>query len=254
LLTLGGIVLIVAPWAERAPDERFWFGVGTATLASLAWAVSVIFLKAPLRELDAVTAQAIRLPLAAVVLWTTPWARAAAGGLGRIGGSALARLAALSVLTAVSSVMFVASVKYAGVAVSAVLSSTAPMFAIPLAQAERFRRHLEELVLADPLEALLEVHAAGRGQLGRVVRGGRAHVGELLLLGNVDVHVVVTRVLADDLALIHLEAGPDEHGPPRLEVVDRVRGRPPGAVGDERAVLPVGDLALPVVPPVEQMV
>ena len=134
LLTLGGIVLIVAPWAERAPDERFWFGVGTATLASLAWAVSVIFLKAPLRELDAVTAQAIRLPLAAVVLWTTPWARAAAGGLGRIGGAALARLAALSVLTAVSSVMFVASVKYAGVAVSAVLSSTAPMFAIPLAR------------------------------------------------------------------------------------------------------------------------
>src|SRR5438128_12096163 len=134
LLTLGGIVLIVAPWAERAPDERFAFGVGTATLASLAWAVSVIFLKAPLRELDAVTAQAIRLPLAAVVLWTTPWARAAAGGLGRIGGSALARLAALSVLTAVSSVMFVASVKYAGVAVSAVLSSTAPMFAIPLAR------------------------------------------------------------------------------------------------------------------------
>ena len=134
LLTLGGIVLIVAPWAERAPDERFWFGVGTATLASLAWAVSVIFLKAPLRELDAVTAQAIRLPLAAVVLWTTPCARAAAGGLGRIGGAALARLAALSVLTAVSSVMFVASVKYAGVAVSAVLSSTAPMFAIPLAR------------------------------------------------------------------------------------------------------------------------
>ena len=134
LVTLAGLVLIVAPWAERAPDERFWFGVGTATLASLAWAVSVIFLKAPLRELDAVTAQAIRLPLAAVVLWTTPWARAAAGGLGRIGGAALARLAALSVLTAVSSVMFVASVKYAGVAVSAVLSSTAPMFAIPLAR------------------------------------------------------------------------------------------------------------------------
>src|SRR3989475_4151335 len=123
-----------------------------------------------------------------------------------------------------------------------------------LAQAERLRRHLEELVLANPLEALLEVHAAGRGELGGVVRGGRAHVGELLLLGDVDVHVVVAGVLADDLALVHLEAGPDEHGPPRLEVVDRVRGRPPGAVGDERAVLPVGDLALPVIPPVEQMV
>ena len=134
LLTLSGIVLIVAPWAERAPDERFAFGVGTATLASLAWAVSVVLVKAPLREMDAVTAQAIRLPLAALVLWATPWARAAAGGLGRLGGAALTRLAALSVLTVLSSVLFVASVKYAGVAVAAVLSSTAPMFAIPLAR------------------------------------------------------------------------------------------------------------------------
>ncbi len=134
LLTLGGIVLIMAPWAERAQDERFWFGVGTATLASLAWAVSVVLVKPPLREMEAVTAQAIRLPLAAMVLWATPWARAAAGGLGRIGGAALARLAVLGVVTALSSVMFVAGVKYAGVAVATVLSSTAPMFAIPLAR------------------------------------------------------------------------------------------------------------------------
>ena len=133
VLTLAGLVFIVAPWAERAPDERFWFGVGTATLASLAWAVSVVLVRAPLLEMEAVTAQAIRLPLAAIVLWATPWARASAGDLRRIGGAPLARLAALSVLTALSSVMFVAGVKYAGVAVAAVLSSTAPMFAIPLA-------------------------------------------------------------------------------------------------------------------------
>src|SRR5437667_10151369 len=86
--------------------------------------------------MEAMTAQAIRLPLAALVLWATPWARAAAGSLRRIGGAALARLAVLSVVTALSSVMFVAGVKYAGVAVATatVLSSTAPMFAIPLAR------------------------------------------------------------------------------------------------------------------------
>jgi len=43
------------------------------------------------------------------------------------------RIAALGALTSVSSVMFVAGVKHAGVAVASVLSSTAPMFAIPLA-------------------------------------------------------------------------------------------------------------------------
>src|SRR5713101_4353342 len=131
LVTLAGLVLIVAPWAERAPEERFWFGVGTAAIASLAWAVSTVLVKPPLAEMDAVTAQAIRLPLAAVAL--APWARSAPRALALSGHGARVRIAVLGALTSVSSVMFVAGVKYAGVAVASVLSSTAPMFAIPLA-------------------------------------------------------------------------------------------------------------------------
>ena len=131
LVTLAGLVLIVAPWAERAPEERFWFGVGTAALASLAWAVSTVLVKPPLSEMDAVTAQAIRLPLAAVAL--APWARSAPRALALTSRGARVRIAVLGALTSVSSVMFVAGVKHAGVAVASVLSSTAPMFAIPLA-------------------------------------------------------------------------------------------------------------------------
>jgi drug/metabolite transporter, DME family len=130
LVTLSGVLLIVAPWAERAPDERFWFGVGTAALAAVAWAVSTVLVKPPLAEMDAVTAQAIRLPLAAVVL--APWARSAPRSLILARRGAWARVAVLGTLTSLSSVMFVAGVKYAGVAVTSVLSSTAPMFAIPL--------------------------------------------------------------------------------------------------------------------------
>ena len=44
----------------------------------------------------------------------------------------LVTIAILSVVTAASSVLFVASLKYAGVAVGSVLSSTAPVFALPL--------------------------------------------------------------------------------------------------------------------------
>ena len=131
LVTLAGLVLIVAPWAERAPEERFWFGVGTAAIASLAWAVSTVLVKPPLSEMDAVTAQAIRLPLAAVAL--APWARSAPRALALTSRGARVRIAVLGALTSVSSVMFVAGVKHAGVAVASVLSSTAPMFAIPLA-------------------------------------------------------------------------------------------------------------------------
>jgi drug/metabolite transporter (DMT)-like permease len=42
------------------------------------------------------------------------------------------RIGALSLITAASSVLFVASLKYAGVTIGAVLSSTAPLFALPL--------------------------------------------------------------------------------------------------------------------------
>src|SRR3712207_7825347 len=43
-----------------------------------------------------------------------------------------------------------------------------------------------------------------------LLRGRRPHVGELLLLGDVDVHVVGAGVLADDHALVHLGARGDQ--------------------------------------------
>jgi DME family drug/metabolite transporter len=133
LLTLGGLILIVLPRAAepRGPDG-WWRGVGGAVLAALAWGVSSVLLKPPLTEVEPVTAQAFRLPLAGAVLFATPWARGAVRALWAGGPPALWQMAALSVLTAVSSVMFVASLKWASVTVATVLSSTAPMFAIPL--------------------------------------------------------------------------------------------------------------------------
>ncbi|HXH81476.1 MAG TPA: DMT family transporter, partial [Candidatus Tectomicrobia bacterium] len=91
---------------------------------------SVVMMKHPLGEVDAVAAQAIRLPLAGAMLLATPWAWRALPRLREPGVPA--RLAVLSLLSAVSSVMFVGGIKYAGVTVAAVLSSTAPLFAIPL--------------------------------------------------------------------------------------------------------------------------
>ena len=76
--------------------------------------------------------QALRLPLAGVLLFVTPWARGTLRTLQSSAPAVLWRMAGLSLLTAVSSVLFVASLKWAGVAVATVLSSTAPMFAIPL--------------------------------------------------------------------------------------------------------------------------
>jgi drug/metabolite transporter (DMT)-like permease len=132
LLTLSGVAVIVSGRAGEPRPQRLWFGVWTAVLASVAWAVSTAMMKPPLREIEPLTAQAIRLPLASALLWLTPWTRGAWAALREAGRGPLLRIGALSVITAASSVLFVASLKYAGVAVGAVLSSTAPLFAIPL--------------------------------------------------------------------------------------------------------------------------
>ena len=115
LLTLGGVALIVSMRTDARP-ERLWFGVGAAVVASIAWAVSTVMMKMPLHEIEPLTAQAIRLPLASALLWLTPWARGAGTALRRAGRGPLVRMAVLSVITAASSV----------------LSSTAPLFALPL--------------------------------------------------------------------------------------------------------------------------
>jgi drug/metabolite transporter (DMT)-like permease len=134
VLTLGGVVLTVVgeTRSTAAARERFWIGIGAATLASVAWAASVVALKPALAEVDAIQAQAVRLPVAAVLLWMTPWSWGGLMALRRQSPHARWRLLALGGLTAVSSILFVAGVRHAGVAVATVLSSTAPIFAIPL--------------------------------------------------------------------------------------------------------------------------
>ena len=132
LLTLAGLGLIVMARVEPPGEPRPWRGVVEALLAALAWGVSVVALRVPLDEIDPVSAQAIRLPVGAVMLWVTPWALRGVPALLRGGWPLFVRLLALAALTAVSSVMYGASVKYAGVAVASVLSYTAPLFAVPL--------------------------------------------------------------------------------------------------------------------------
>jgi DME family drug/metabolite transporter len=132
LLTLAGLVLVVATRADVADASPSWRGVVAACGAALAWGVSVVALRVPLAEVDALTAQLVRLPLAAALLWATPWAWRDVPALARAGTAVAVRLGVLGVLTAVSSVMYVLSIKHAGVAVATVLSSTAPLFAVPL--------------------------------------------------------------------------------------------------------------------------
>ncbi len=133
LVTLSGLALIVfTRQSDRPREERTGLGLAAASVASVAWAVSLLLLKPAMGSLDAVTAQAVRLPLAGLVLLATPWGWGAATQMGRAGRGVLVRVALLGAITAGSSVLFVTGVKLADIAVAAVLSSTSPLFAIPL--------------------------------------------------------------------------------------------------------------------------
>jgi len=133
VLTLSGLAMIVAARGGATHGgPGWWLGFGCAVLASLAWALSAILLKAPLREMDAIVAHALRMPIAGLLLFATPWARGAFGTAVRGGRSMLWRVAVLCLLTVFSATLFTAGLKYAGVAMGTVLSSTAPMWAVPL--------------------------------------------------------------------------------------------------------------------------
>lgn len=133
VVTLTGLAVIVrARNGERVREEHLGRGLAAALVAAVAWAVSLLVLKPAVGSLDPITTQAVRLPLASLVLFATPWGWGAPRQVLTVDRSMLRRVALLGVITAMSSVLFVTSVKLADVAVAAVLSSTAPLFALPL--------------------------------------------------------------------------------------------------------------------------
>jgi drug/metabolite transporter, DME family len=133
VITLSGLAIIVLTRpAEEARPGHTRLGLAAATAAAAAWAGSLLVLKPAMGALDPITAQAVRLPLAGLLLLATPWGWHTPSQLARINRGVLARVALLGAVTAMSSVLFVSGVKLADVAVAAVLSSTAPLFAIPL--------------------------------------------------------------------------------------------------------------------------
>jgi serine O-acetyltransferase len=94
-----------------------------------------------------------------------------------------------------------------------------------LAQPDRVRRHLDQLVVVDIGDGLFQRHLHRRRQAHRLVRARGADVGQLLALERVHLEVVVAGMLADDHALVDLFLRVDEHPPAILEVPERIGHR-----------------------------
>jgi drug/metabolite transporter (DMT)-like permease len=134
LLVVGGVALIVTSQAEGGAEtsRARRRGVWLVLVAAVAWTVGSVMLKPPLQVVSPITATAIRSPLVGLVLWLTPWARGTWTAVRMTRGRETVALALICLLSAVSPVMYAFGIKHAGVAIGSVLSTTSPLFTIPL--------------------------------------------------------------------------------------------------------------------------
>jgi len=133
LLVVGGLALIISRKGEgerrgRGDTRR---GLKLVFLAAGAWALAAIIMKPPLQFVSAPAAAAVRIPMAGLAVWLTPWARGTVRALANTTSAERIRLAAICVLSAAASLLFVTGIKYGGVAVGNVLASTSPLFTLP---------------------------------------------------------------------------------------------------------------------------
>ena len=133
LFVVGGLALIVSGKGEAAAERRGSRrrGLRLVFLAAGAWALSAIILKAPLQHLSPTVATTLRFPMAGLVLWCTPWTRGTLRAVAAGTPTERTRLGAICLLSALGSTLFVTGIKYGGVAIGNVLSSTAPLFTLP---------------------------------------------------------------------------------------------------------------------------
>jgi drug/metabolite transporter (DMT)-like permease len=134
LLVVGGLALIVTGQSEGSAEASRTrrSGIKLVLVAAVAWMVGSVMLKPPLQVVSPVTASAVRSPLVGAVLWLTPWARGTWRTVRTTRGREALVLAAICLFSAISPILYTVGIKYAGVAIGSVLSTTSPLFTIPL--------------------------------------------------------------------------------------------------------------------------
>ena len=143
LLICLGVVLIArarsAPQAQPTSDVNMSAdsprtGYLFVAVGSLLWAVGSVWLRAAADGVAPAVVQAVRLPVATVITFGIAYQAGHSVRLEHYGRGPLALLGfAGFVGTGVGSLLFVLALQEAGAGKTAVLSSTAPLFALPMA-------------------------------------------------------------------------------------------------------------------------
>ncbi len=160
VLVFVGVLLIAIPHGSlldySTVNEQDKHALALALGAALCYAVSTIILKGGLSSIDPLTANLLRMSTAALIMLL--WQAKAEGMRKPHGLDARSLLVLLfaGLLSVVSSTSYVTSVQLAGAARASILTSTSPLFGLPLAiwlGHERFYRR----VLAGTLASVVGI-------------------------------------------------------------------------------------------------
>ena len=136
ILVIAGVILVSRSTSKTGPVDhrRQRIGLLLALLTSVAWGIGQVILKPATEGMDSVVANSIRQPMAALMMLGLALARGRLKDLRELDRrSWLAIVVASLVGTGLGSLLFVLSIQMIGAGQTAVLTSTAPLMAIPLA-------------------------------------------------------------------------------------------------------------------------
>lgn len=141
VLTIAGVWLIVSGGQTAAKEgepavcrrELVW-GLACVAIAAALWALASVWLRSAAAGVEPIMAQAIRIPAAGVLMACVALVGGHVLAPRHYGARSLWVLLLTGIVgTALGSLLFLVGVQQAGAAPAAVLSSSAPLFAMPMA-------------------------------------------------------------------------------------------------------------------------
>jgi DME family drug/metabolite transporter len=140
VLVIAGVSLIANPEGPETssrlvpPHPKKGLGIGLILIASVFWTISISLLKPGLQGMNLILANGIRLPLAALVLALLSWKQRPAGRALKPGFREICLGAFSGALSfGLGGTLFLLAIQYAGAGKAAVLTSSGPLFGLPLA-------------------------------------------------------------------------------------------------------------------------
>lgn len=137
ILVLAGI-MVMSRVAGRSPaaaieETNAKRGIGAALMASFCWAASMILVAPGVEGVDSILVGSIRVPALSLALWVVVLARGTYRDLAKLNRADWIRLVVGAIIGwALGSCLFVLTVDLLGATRTAIITSTSPLFALPM--------------------------------------------------------------------------------------------------------------------------